>query len=107
IFSLMMQLWVQVPVTCGALALFLAVVAPWIRGTPLTGRPAVLAGRSLALASLLLLPLAVAAAGNLGAGVPFPEWLGLAMVVTGTPVAALMGLHAAARAARFGRGAAG
>lgn len=98
VFSLVMQLWVQVPVACGAIALFLAVVAPWLRGTPLARRPAVLAGRSLALASVLLLPVAAVAAGNLGTSLPVAGRLSLALVAAGAPAAAVWGLRAAARA---------
>jgi hypothetical protein len=106
-FSIVMQLWVQVPVTCGAIALFLAVVAPWLRGTPLAKRPAVLAGRSLALASALLLPVGVVAAGNLATGLSFAERLPLAVVAVGTPVAAIWGLYAASRASWLGHRADG
>lgn len=102
-FTLVMQLWVQVPVTCGAIALFLAAVAPWLRGTPMGGRPAVLAGRSLTLASFLLLPVAVAAMGNLGTGMPLAERLPLAVVAVTAPVAAIWGLRAASRASWLGR----
>ncbi|HEU5420724.1 MAG TPA: permease prefix domain 1-containing protein [Streptosporangiaceae bacterium] len=105
VFSLVMQLWVQVPVACGAIALFLAAVAPWLRGTLLAGRPAALAGRSLALASVLLLPVVVVAAANLGTGMPAAERLLLAIVVAATPVAAIIGLRAAARASWLGRSA--
>lgn len=98
VFTLVTQLWVQVPVTCWAIALFLAVVAPWLRGTPLAGRPGVLAGRSLGLASAMLLPVAVVAAANLGTGMPLAERLALAAVAATSPVAAIWGLRAAARA---------
>jgi HAAS len=103
VFTLVTQLWVQVPLTCAAIALFLAVVAPWLRGAPVGGRPAVLAGRSLTLASLLLLPVAVVAVGNLGTGMPLPELLPLAVVAVTGPVAALWGLRAASRASWLGR----
>jgi len=102
VFTLVTQLWVQVPLTCAAIALLLAVVAPWLRGTPVGGRPAVLAGRSLTLASLLLLPVAVVAVGNLGTGMPLPELLPLAVVAVTGPVAAIRGLRAAARASWLG-----
>lgn len=98
VFTLVTQLWVQVPVTCWAIALFLAVVAPWLRGTPLAGRPAVLAGRNLRLASAMLLPVAVVAVANLGTGMPLAERLALAAVAVTTPVAVIGGLRAAARA---------
>jgi hypothetical protein len=102
VFTLVTQLWVQVPVTCGAIALFLAAVAPWLRGTPMSGRPAVLAGRSLVLASLLLLPVAVVAVGNLGTGMPLAERLPLAAVAVTGPAAAIWGLRAASRASWLG-----
>jgi HAAS len=102
VFTLVIQLWVQVPVTCGAIALFLAAVAPWLRGTPMGGRPAVLAGRSLTLASFLLLPVAVVAMGNLGTGLPLAERLPLAVVAVTGPVAAIWGLRAASRASWLG-----
>lgn len=98
VFTLVTQLWVQVPVTCWAITLLLAVVAPWLRGTPLAGRPAVLAGRNLGLASAMLLPVAVVAVANLGTGMPLAERLALAAVVVTAPVAAVWGLRAAARA---------
>jgi len=98
VFSLVMQLWIQVPVVCAVIGLFLAVVAPWLRGTPLHGRPAKLAGRNLALASLLLVPVAAAAAANLGAGMPLAQRLPLAIVAVATPIAAIRGLRAAAAA---------
>jgi hypothetical protein len=107
VFSLAMQLWVQVPVACGAIALFLSVIAPWMRGVPLTGRPAALAGRNLAVASVLLLPVAVVAAGNLGTGMPFAERLPLAIVAAGAPMAAIWGMHAASRASWLGHQADG
>jgi hypothetical protein len=103
VFTLVIQLWVQVPVTCGAIALFLAAVAPWLRGMPMGGRPAVLAGRSLTVASFLLLPAAVVAAGNLGTGMPLAERLPLAVVAVTAPVAAVWGLRAASRASWLGR----
>jgi hypothetical protein len=102
VFTLVTQLWVQVPVTCGAIALFLAVVAPWLRGMPLTGRPAVLAGRNLVLASGLLIPVAVVAAGNLGTGLPLAERVPLAIVAAVTPVATVWGLRAASRTSSLG-----
>jgi hypothetical protein len=102
VFTLVTQLWVQVPVTCGAIALFLAAVAPWLRGTPMGGRAAVLAGRSLTLASFLLLPAAVVAMGNLGTGMPLAERLPLAVVAVTAPVAAIWGLRAASRASWLG-----
>jgi hypothetical protein len=98
VFSLVMQLLLQVPVTCVAIALFLAVIAPWLRGAPMTGRPAALAGRSLTLASALLLPVAVVAGGNIATGMPLAERLPLAVIAVGTPVAAVCGLRAATRA---------
>ncbi len=98
----MTQLWVQVPLTCGAIALFLAAIAPWLRGTPMGGRPAVLAGRSLILASFLLLPVAVVATGNLGTGIPLAERLPLAVVAVTAPVAVIWGLCAASRASWLG-----
>ena len=98
VFDLVTQLWVQVPVTCGAIALFLAAVAPWLRGTPMGGHPAVLAGRSLTLASFLLLPVAVVAMGNLGTGLPLAERLPQAVVAVTAPVAVIWGLRAASRA---------
>lgn len=102
VFSLVMQLGVQVPVACGAVALFLSVVAPWMRGAPLSGRPAALAGRNLAVASVLLLPVAVVAAGNLGTGMSFAERLPLAIVAAGAPLAAIWGLRAASRSSWLG-----
>jgi len=102
VFTLVTQLWVQVPVTCGAIAVFLAAVAPWLRGTPLGGRPAVLAGRSLTLASFLLLPVAVVAMGNLSTGMPLPERLPLAAIAVTVPAAAFWGLRAASRASWLG-----
>jgi hypothetical protein len=101
-FTLVTQLWVQVPVTCGVIALFLAAIAPWLRGTPMGGRPAVLAGRSLTVASFLLLPVAVVAVGNLGTGMPLAELLPLAVVALTAPVAAVWGLRAASRASWLG-----
>lgn len=102
VFTLVTQLWVQVPVTCGAIAVFLAAVAPWLRGTPMGGHTAVLAGRSLTLASFLLLPVAVVATGNLGTGMPLAERLPLAVVAVTAPVAAIWGLRAASRASWLG-----
>lgn len=102
VFTLVTQLWVQVPVTCGAIALLLAAVAPWLLGTPMRGRAAVLAGRSLTLASFLLLPVAVVATGNLGTGMPLAERLPLAVVAVTVPVAAICGLRAASRATWLG-----
>ncbi len=103
VFSLVMQLWVQVPVACGAIALFLAVVAPCLRGTPLARRPAAFAGRSLALASFLMLPVAAVAAGNLGtAAMPVAERLVLGVVTASAPLAAIWGLRAASRASWLG-----
>ncbi len=107
VFSLVMQLCVQVPATCGAIALFLAVVAPWIRRVPLTGRPAAFAGRNLAVASVLLLPVAVVAAGNLGPGMLFAERLPLAIVAASAPIVAIWGLRAASRASWLGHRADG
>lgn len=98
VFSLVLQLWVQVPITCGAIALVLAVVAPWLRGTPLARWSAVLAGRNLGLACAMLLPVAAVAAGNLDTGLSFTARLPLAVVAAGTPVAAIRGLRAASRA---------
>ncbi|MCR6493621.1 hypothetical protein [Cellulomonas sp. P24] len=101
VFSLVMQLWVQVPVVCAAIASFLVVVAPRLRAEPLSGRPAELAGRNLALAGCLLLPVAVVAAGNLGTGMPVVERLLLATVAGLVPIAAVAGLRAPAHAARL------
>lgn len=98
VFSLAMQLWVQVPAACGAIALFLAVVAPWLRGRPLVGRPAELAGRSLATTSISMLPVAVVAAANLGTDATLAERLWLAIVACSAPVAMVWGLRAASRA---------
>lgn len=101
-FTLVTQLWVQIPVTCGAIALFLAVIAPWLRGRPAGGRPAVLAGRSLTSASFLLLPVAVVAMGNLVTGLPLAERVPQAAVAVTAPVAAIWGLRAASRASWLG-----
>ncbi len=98
VFALVMQLWVQVPAACGAIALFLAVVAPWLRGRPLVGRPAELAGRSLAMTSISLFPVAVVAAANLGTDAPLAERLWLAIVACSAPAAMVWGLRAASRA---------
>jgi hypothetical protein len=101
-FTLVTQLWAQIPVACGLITLFLAAVAPWLRGTPMAGRPAVLAGRGLTLASFLLLPVAMVAVGNLGTGLPLDERLPLAVVAVTVPVAAMCGLRAASRASWLG-----
>lgn len=102
VFNVVTQLWARIPIACGAIALFLAAVAPWLRGTPLGGRPAVLAGRSLTLASFLLLPVAVVAMGNLRTGMPLAERPPLAAISCTVPVAAIWGLRAASRASWLG-----
>lgn len=96
-FSFLLQLWVQVPAVCAAIALVLTVVAPRLRGVPLTGNPAGVAARSLTLAGLLFLPVAVVAAGNLRTGMPAAEQLPLVIIAVGAPVSAICGLRAASR----------
>jgi len=66
------------------------------------GRPAILAGRSLTLASFLLLPVAVVAMGNLSTGMPLAERLPLAAIAVTVPAAAICGLRAASRASWLG-----
>lgn len=102
VFYAVPELLVQVAIVCGLNGLFLAVVAPWLRGVPLAGRPAALAARSLVTAGIALVPVAVVAAGNLGASVPFAERLPLAVVAVGVPVAACRGVRAAMRASWLG-----
>ncbi|MEV0407328.1 permease prefix domain 1-containing protein [Actinoallomurus sp. NPDC050550] len=102
LFYAVPELLVQIAIVCCLNGLFLAVVAPWLRGTALAGRPAKLAGRSLATAAVALIPVAVVAAGNLGPSVPFPERLLLAVVTVGVPVAAYAALRAAGRASWLG-----
>lgn len=92
------QILISVGIVCGVNGLFLAVLAPRLLGRPLTGRPARLAGRSLATASVVLLPVAVVALGNLGSSVPTAERIPLALVALGTPLAAYRGMRASGRA---------
>jgi hypothetical protein len=104
VFYTASELMVQIAAVCGLNGLLLAVVAPWLRGVPLTGRPALLAGRSLAAASVVLIPMAVVAVGNLGGGVPAAERLPLAALAVGVPIAAYRGLRAVFRASWLGPG---
>ena len=102
VFYTLQELLVQVAIVCCMNGLFLAVVAPSLRGTSPAGRPAALAGRSLATAALVLVPVAAVAAGNLGSSVPFAERLPLAVVTVGVPVAAYAALRAAGRVSWLG-----
>ncbi|MEV5752235.1 permease prefix domain 1-containing protein [Actinoallomurus sp. NPDC052308] len=102
VFYAVPDLLVQVAVVCGLNGLFLSVVAPWLRGTALAGRPAALAGRSLAAAAVALLPVGVVAAGNLRPSVPFAERLPLAAAAIGIPIAVYAGLRAAGRTSWLG-----
>ena len=98
VFSVVTQLLAQVAGVCALNAWFLAVVAPWIRGVPLAGRPLRLTARSLVAATLALVPVAVVAAGNIGGT---ENRLGAALfacVVVCVPVAAFWALRAASRA---------
>jgi hypothetical protein len=100
-FFAVTQLLVQVAIVCGLNGLFLAVVAPWVRGVPLAGRPAALAGRSLATAAVALVPVAGVAAANITRTGPVTERLLLTIVALGVPIAAYGGVRAATRASRL------
>ncbi|MCO5998004.1 permease prefix domain 1-containing protein [Actinoallomurus rhizosphaericola] len=98
VFYAVPELLVQLAIVGGLNALFLTVVAPRLRGAALAGRPAALAGRNLAAATLALIPVAVVAAGNLTGSVPFAERLPLAVLTVGFPLAGCAALRAAGRA---------
>ena len=91
------ELLVQVAAVCALNGLVLAVVAPWVRGVPLTARPRQLAARSLTAAALALLPVAVVSAGNIGGGSAWVEGAMSAFVALAVPVAGFWSLRAAAR----------
>jgi hypothetical protein len=91
----------EVALVCALNVLLLAVVAPWLRGVPLRGRPAVLAARSLAVASAAMVPVAVVAAGNLAVS-PMAERLLLGAVAVGVPLVAAYSSRAVRRAAWLG-----
>lgn len=91
----------EVALVCALNVLLLAVVAPWLRGVPLRGRPAVLAARSLAVASAAMMPVAVVAAGNVGA-CPVAERVLLGAVAVGVPLVAAYSSRAVRRAAWLG-----
>ena len=90
------ELLVQVVGVCVLNALLLAVVAPAIRGVPLGGRPLELAGRSLTVAALAMLPVAAVSAGNV-AGADWGEGAMSAFVAVTVPVATVWAVSAAAR----------
>lgn len=97
VFGLVTLVLVQVAGVCALNGLFLAVVAPWIRGDGLSGRRARYAGQSVALAAVALLPVAVVAAGNLARTDSLLERALLALVAVAVPVAAVAGWQAASR----------
>lgn len=97
VFGLVTVLLVQVAGVCALNGLFLAVVAPRIRGAGVGGGSARHAGQSVALAAAALVPVAVVAAGNVGRTAALPERALLVLVAVAVPVAAAAGWRAASR----------